>query len=158
MSFWLLVQLLFITARPGQRTYVYALAFLAGMGVSTAHVLPESLFPDVMEWDELFTGKRREGVFYGVRTFVRKVTAAGALALALQILGAYGYQQPPAGATVFQQSPQTLGAIRILAGPVGALFLLGAIAVALFYPLTRERHERVRRLLARRKARAGAQL
>jgi Na+/melibiose symporter-like transporter len=43
--------------------------------------------------------------------------------------------------------------MRILTGPVGALLLLSAIAVAALYPLTRERHARIRRLLERRRLR-----
>jgi len=46
--------------------------------------------------------------------------------------------------------------IRFMTGPVGALLLLTAIVVAYFYPLGRERHARIRRLLARRRARRGA--
>ncbi len=46
-----------------------------------------------------------------------------------------------------------LMAMRILIGPVGALLLIGAILMAWFYPLTRERHARIRRLLARKKGR-----
>jgi GPH family glycoside/pentoside/hexuronide:cation symporter len=104
-----------------------------------------------MEWDELFTGQQRAGVFYGVRTFIRKVATAGALAIATQILGIFEYQQAPVGTEVFQQSPPTLMAIRMLVGPVGALILGAAIVTAYFYPLTRERHARVRRLLAQRR-------
>jgi GPH family glycoside/pentoside/hexuronide:cation symporter len=157
MSVWLAAQLSFIAVQPGQRTLAFLLAFIAGIGVSTAHVMPDSLFPDVMEWDELLTGQQRAGVFYGVRTFVRKVATAGALAIASQILGLFGYQQPPAGVEVFQQTSATLTTIRVLAGPVGALLLGSAIATAFFYPLTREKHARVRRLLEMRRARAAAQ-
>jgi len=40
-----------------------------------------------------------------------------------------------------------------MTAPMGALLLIGAVAVAWFYPLTRERHARIRRLLARRRRR-----
>jgi GPH family glycoside/pentoside/hexuronide:cation symporter len=156
MSLWLVAQLLFVTVQPGQRNFAFILAFLGGVGVSAAHVLPDSIFPDVMEWDELFTGQQRAGVFYGVRTFIRKVATAAALAVASQILGVFGYQQAPAGVEVFRQAPETLLAIRMLAGPAGALLLVSAIVTAWFYPLTRERHARVRRLLAMRRERALA--
>lgn len=43
------------------------LAALAGLSVSTAHVLPEAIFPDVIEWDELRTRRQREGIYYGVK-------------------------------------------------------------------------------------------
>lgn len=80
---------------------------------------------------------------------------AGALAIffALQALGWFGYRTPPEGAKLFQQSASALAAIRLLTGPVGTLLLLSAVIVAWFYPLTRERHARIRRLLARRRQR-----
>ena len=53
--------------------------------------------------------------------------------------------------TQFSQSPETLSAIRFLTGPVGAILLVSAIAVAWYYPLTRERHARIRRLLEKRR-------
>lgn len=153
MSFWAVVQLLVITVVPGQYTYMFILTFFAGISVSTAHVLPNALFPDVLEWDELLTGHRRDGMYYGILNLTRKFTGAIAIFLALQVLALFNYQTPPAGAAVFEQSPETLAAIRILTGPGGAVFLLGAIAMTFFYPVTREQHARMRRLLARRRAR-----
>jgi len=153
MSFWALVQLLIFTIQPGQITYILVLAALAGISVSTAHVLPDALFPDVIEWDELRTSRRQEGIYYGVKNFIRKMSGMLATIIAFQALGWFGYQAPPEGATFFQQSPSALMAIRVLIGPLGALLLLSAVAMAWFYPLTRERHARIRRLLARRKKR-----
>jgi GPH family glycoside/pentoside/hexuronide:cation symporter len=153
MSFWAVVQLLIFTIQPGQITYILVLSVLAGISVSTAHVLPDALFPDVIEWDELRTRRRQEGIYYGIKNFIRKMTGALAIFIALQVLGWFGYQAPPEGATFFQQSPPTLMAIRILIGPFGALLLFSAVAMAWFYPLTRERHARIRKLLARRKER-----
>jgi GPH family glycoside/pentoside/hexuronide:cation symporter len=69
------------------------------------------------------------------------------------MLGWFGYQAPPEGVTQFTQSPATLTAIRWLTGPVVALFLMSAIIVTWFYPLTRERHARIRRLLQHQKER-----
>jgi GPH family glycoside/pentoside/hexuronide:cation symporter len=153
MSFWATVQLLVMTVQPGQITYILILAMLAGLSVSTAHVLPEAIFPDVIEWDELRTRRRHEGIYYGTKNFVRKLTGALAIFFALQMLGWFGYQTPTQGITQFSQSPITLSAIRMLTGPVGALLLFSAIGVAWFYPLSRERHARIRRLLAHRKTR-----
>jgi GPH family glycoside/pentoside/hexuronide:cation symporter len=155
MSFWAVVQLLIFTIQPGQINYILVLAVLAGISVSSAHVLPDAIFPDVIEWDELRTGRRQEGIYYGVMNFVRKTTGALAIFIALQVLGWFGYQSPPEGATFFQQSATTLGAIRFLIGPLGAVLLFSAITMAWFYPLTREKHARIRRLLEKKKARAA---
>jgi len=153
MTFWAVVQLLLFSIQPGQITLVLILAVLAGVSVATAHVLPDSIFPDVIEWDELRTRRRQEGIYYGIKNFVRKLSGAIALFLALQVLGWFGYQTPPRGARFFIQPPSALLAIRILIGPFGALLLFSAVIVACFYPLTRERHARIRRLLERRKER-----
>jgi len=154
MSFWAVVQLLIFSVQPGQVNTVLLLAFLAGISVACAHVLPDSIFPDVIEWDELRTGRRQEGIYYGIKNFIRKMTGALAIFIALQVLGWFGYQTPPEGATMFMQPANALTAIRFLIGPFGAFLLLSAVLVAAFYPLTRERHARVRGLLGRRKERA----
>jgi len=153
MIFWVVVEMLIFSIQPGQIDLILFLAVLAGISVSVAHVLPDAIFPDVIEWDELKTNQRHEGMYYGSKNFIRKLTGAFAIFLALQVLGWFGYQQPPEGVTQFMQSTQTLTAIRVLMGPVGAFLLLASVAAAWFYPLTRERHARIRGLLARKKRR-----
>jgi GPH family glycoside/pentoside/hexuronide:cation symporter len=155
MVFWAGVQLAIFSVRPGQITLVLWMSFLAGLSVSAAHILPDAIFPDVIEWDELRTGRRQEGIYYGVKNFVRKLTGALAIFIALQVMGWFGYQTPPENATTFMQSPATLTAIRVLIGPLGAVLLFSAVLTAWFYPLTRERHARIRKLLAQRKDRAA---
>jgi GPH family glycoside/pentoside/hexuronide:cation symporter len=154
MVFWMVVQLLIITVRPGQTIYILVLTILAGISISTAHVLPEAIFPDVLEWEELRSRRRHEGVYYGTKNFLRKLTGAVAIFLALQALGWFGYQSPPEGAVVFQQSAVTIQTIRILTGPFGAVLLFSSIIIAWFYPLTREKHSRIRALLSRRASRS----
>lgn len=77
------------------------LTVLAGISLSTAHVLPEETFPDLLEWEELRTRRRHKGVYYGTKNFLRKLTGAVAIFIALQALGWFGYQSPPEGAVIF---------------------------------------------------------
>jgi len=154
MLFWMVVQSLIIIVKPGQTIFILVLTVLAGISISTAHVLPDAIFPDVIEWEELRTRNRHEGVYYGTKNFSRKLSGAVTIFLVLQLLGWFGYQSPPQGATVFQQSDVTIMVIRILTGPFGALLLLSSIVIAWFYPLTREKHARIRSLLARRDKRS----
>mgnify|MGYP001128128161 CR=1 FL=1 len=153
MGFWMVVQLLLIAVQPGQTALIITLTILAGISISTAHVLPDAIFPDVIEWEELRTKKRNEGVYYGAKNFSRKLTGAVTIFLVLQALGWFGYQTPPPGAEVFQQSDTTVLVIRLLTGPFGAVLLLSSIIIAWFYPLTREKHTRIRKLLLRRENR-----
>jgi len=156
MIFWAVVQLVIFSIQPGNVNMILLMSFLAGISVSSAHILPDAMFPDVIEWDELRTRRRSEGIYYGVKNFIRKLTGALAIFIGLQVLGWFGYQSPPEGATAFQQSSMTLTAIRFLIGPFGAILLFSAVAMAWFYPLTRERHARVRRLLEQRKAKVAS--
>lgn len=150
MIFWIVVQMLIYFVQPGHITLMIVLATLAGLSVSTAHVMPEAIFPDVIDWDELRTHKRREGTYYGAVNFLRKLSSAGAIFIALQILGWFGYKSPTQGVLQFSQSPVTLQAIRFLTGPLVAILLLVAIFIAWKYPLSRDRQKRIRKALLRR--------
>lgn len=150
---WILAYVGLMLIQPGQLTLMIFIAFIAGIGISSGYVLPEAMFPDVIEWDELQTRRRQEGIYYGIKNFVRKISAALAFSIGLQILGWSGYLTPPEGALHFQQPGSVLLAIRILVGPTGAVLLLGAAVTAWFFPLSRENHGRILRLLERRKSR-----
>jgi len=149
-----IVLLLFIPFIPPQNYgLTLLLAVLIGLSVSAAHVLPDAIFPDVIDWDELRTGERHAGIYYGVKNFIRKLTTAFAIFIILQVLGWLGYQAPPPNVTQFTQPAAAMLGIRILAGPVGAILLMFTIAVTWFYPLDRQRFNRVRRLLVRKQQR-----
>ncbi|TEU19361.1 MAG: hypothetical protein E3J21_04000 [Anaerolineales bacterium] len=50
MSFWALVQIVLIFVQPGSALWmVLGLAILAGVGVSTAHIIPVSIIPDTVD-------------------------------------------------------------------------------------------------------------
>lgn len=151
MSIWALLQLVIMAVQPGQVAIALTIGLVVGISVSAAHILPDAMFPDVIEWDELKTGLRQEGIYYGVKNFLRKLSGGLAIFIGLQVLGWFGYQAPPEGATHFMQAEKTLTALRVMLGPVGAVLLFTAIALAWFYPLTRARHARIRQLLEKRK-------
>lgn len=124
---------------------VFTLAGLAGVGVGAVHVLPWSMIPDAIEWDELETGQRHEGMFYSLVTLFRKVSSSISLPLILLVLDWSGYVSNAA-----VQNPRAVQAIRILMGPVPSVLLCAGIAFALLYPLSRDRHAQVRAEIAAR--------
>jgi GPH family glycoside/pentoside/hexuronide:cation symporter len=150
---WIIVQCIVMLVQPGQPYFIIILAIFIGVNASNAHVIPEAMFPDVIDWGELRTNSRQEGMYYGAIHFARKLSSAIATFLALQILGWFGYQTPPEGAVLFQQSESALFIIRIMAGPFIALILVAAIIFAYRYPITRERQKQIRKSLERRKNR-----
>jgi GPH family glycoside/pentoside/hexuronide:cation symporter len=154
MAFWVAVTFLIYTVQPGQEYTLLLLAALAGIGVSAAYIMPDALFADVIEWDELRTRRRQEGIFYGIRALIRKLTGALMIFITLQALGWSGYVSPPEGALQFTQSDSALHMIRLLVSPFGALMLSGTIILAWLFPLSREKHNRIQRLLEQRRERA----
>jgi len=149
ISFWAVVQIVMITLNPGTpMPLILGLCVLAGVGVSCAHVLPWSIIPDAVEWDEWQTGERHEGLFYSLVTLTQKVASSFAIPTVLLILQFTGYVPNSA-----IQPPSAVLGIRLAIGPVPALLLCGGIVFALIYPLSRESHQRiVHDLEARRKA------
>lgn len=153
MIFWVVIQLLIFTIQPGETAYLLVIAALAGIGVSAAYTLPDSLFADVIEWDELRTRRRQEGIFYGIRTLIRKLTGALVIFITLQLLGWSGYTSPPEGTLQFMQNDAALQMIRLLVSPIGAVIVSGTILLAWLFPLSREQYERIQKLLQQRRGR-----
>jgi GPH family glycoside/pentoside/hexuronide:cation symporter len=153
MIFWVAVQLIIFTIQPGNTTYLLTIAALAGIGVSAAYTLPDSMFADVIEWDELRTRRRQEGIFYGMRTLIRKLAGALVIFMTLQLLGWAGYVSPPKGTLQFTQTDSALHMIRLLVSPFGAMILCGTILFAWLFPLSREKHARIQKLLEQRRER-----
>jgi len=150
MAFLALVLLLIFFVQPDQIDDLLMLGVLAGFGVSAAYVLPDAMFPDIIEWDELRTRRRQEGIYYGARNFIRRVTMAMVMFVTLQLLGWSGYQTPPADVTEFVQPDRALLTIRVLVSFVSLAMLSAAALIAWFNPMTRERNIRIRRLIERR--------
>lgn len=151
MIFWVAVALMIYTIQPGETIYLLFLAALAGIGVSAAYVLPDSIFADVIEWDELRMRRRQEGIFYGIRTLIRKLTGALVIFVTLQLLGWSGYQNPPEGVTQFMQPASAVAMIRLLVSPIGAAIVCGTIVFAWLFPLSREQHKKIQKLLEQRR-------
>lgn len=148
-AWWIAVQMGLLTVGPDEpRWLVLGLIGLAGIGYGVADMMPWSMLGDVTDADELRSGERREGVYAGFFTFLRKLGGATGVALAGFALDLSGLTP---GAV---QTEGTLTTIRILTAAVPAFFLLLAIAVARGYPLGRARHQQVLDELARRR-RAG---
>jgi GPH family glycoside/pentoside/hexuronide:cation symporter len=152
MVFWIAVEVVLFFVQPGQMLLLFVLAVLAGAGVSIGYLIPWSMLPDVIELDELQTGQRREGVFYGFFVFLQKFGISLGLALSNFILEAAGYVNQVPGGEAPVQPPPVLMALRIFVSLVPALILLSSFLVVRAYPITREKHAQMRLELARRRA------
>lgn len=121
---------------------IYPIAAVIGFAYGAAITIPWAIVPDVVEYDQLKTGRRREGLYYGGTTFAYKAATGIAFLISSVILWAAGYEAKVV------QSPQAVLAIKFLIGPAPALLLLGAAILSLKYPLTAERHAKILEELA----------
>lgn len=133
--------------QPGMVAPAYLLSALAGFGIATAYVVPWAMIPDVIEYDQVDTGRRREGSFYAFASFFQKLATGAALWAMGQMLALSGYLPPSPDGTLQAQPPEAIRAIRIFAGPIPAILLVIAILFAWRYPITRQVHLALRRKL-----------
>jgi GPH family glycoside/pentoside/hexuronide:cation symporter len=128
-------------------TIILAICVLAGIGISAAHVIPWSMLPDAIEYGELHTGERHEGMFYSLITLAQKIAVSIALPLALLVLDRSGYIP---NSTV--QPESAVNGIRLIAGPIPAVLIGLGILFAFLYPLGRENYMEIARALEARRA------
>jgi GPH family glycoside/pentoside/hexuronide:cation symporter len=120
------------------RGVIFALAAFAGAGYAAVDLMPWAMLPDAIDEDELATGERREGLYTGMFTFLRKI--GGAIAV-LGVGAALDLARYDGAAAT--QPPAALAAIRILVAVVPAALLVASILLTRGYPLGRERHARI---------------
>jgi GPH family glycoside/pentoside/hexuronide:cation symporter len=126
--------------------FIMVLCVLAGIGVSAMHVMPWAILPDAIEYGELQTGQRHEGMFYSLITLAQKIASSIAVPVALLVLQATGYV--PNSAT---QPASAVFGIRMVAGPIPAFTLCMGILFTLLYPLGRENYKEINRQLEERR-------
>lgn len=148
-AFFFLIPLIMVLFAPvGNVAFVVIIAILMGIGSSATQVLPWSMIPDVVEFDEYQNGVRREGFYMGLTQLIYKASTALVIFLAVGLLGLFGYvENNPSGV----QPQSALSAVRLVLGIGTAFFYLMAALFARLLPFTQERFEEVKRLIEERK-------
>ena len=113
------------------------LVVASGIGFGATLALPSALQADVIDYDELISGKRREGHYVGLWSVAKKLSAAVGLGIGLGALGATGYM-PNA-----QQSETVEWVIRCFYALIPSVCNMIAMVIALRYPLDNILHERI---------------
>jgi len=147
---WMVVLLGIFTLSPDQLVLAYLLAALSGSGIATAYVIPWAMVPDVVEYDQLRSGQRREGSYYSFASFFQKLATGAALWGMGMALAMTGYITPSTANPLPSQPETALTAIRFFIGPIPVLLLLLALLFTWRYPITRESHQAALEELANR--------
>ena len=141
---FLVVALSWLLASPGESEWVFTLrAFALGTFAAGKLLLGMTLLPDIMEYDSLRTGMRREGVFSGAYSLVEKSAYALSPVVLSIILGAFGYRET-VNEAVIEQSSEALKGIYLNIAIVPAICNGLAALVLLRYDLTEEKLKAMR--------------
>jgi glycoside/pentoside/hexuronide:cation symporter, GPH family len=132
---------------PGDDWMYGILVFLSGIGFGATLALPSAIQADVIDYDELLTGERREGQYIGWWSISKKLAAAIGIGAGLAALGMAGYKPN------VEQTQRVQFVLRMLYAFIPSLFNLLGLVVALAYPITDQVHGKIR--LAIEKKRAG---
>jgi len=120
---------------------------LAGFGLAGPQTLSNVLFAQVADEDELRSGQRREGAFFGVNALITKPAQSVALWITPFILERTNFvtRASNLGEIFLNQPEEAVMGIKIFAGLIpGAACLLGAL-ILVWYPLRGERLNEIQR-------------
>lgn len=124
------------------------MAVLVGAANGCSMTIGLSLCADVIDADELVTGRRREGAFMGVLKFSDKAAVGLAVFVGMQGLELMGYRPN------VPQSESVVRGIKVLYCLLPSFCHLLALLALRRFPLDREAHAEIRRRLDARRAAA----
>ena len=143
---WAAIQCLFLLPGPGDAVLFWIAIVLSSAGSMAVAVTGWSMLADITDVDELLSGQRREGMYYGVIAFAQTATAALVVWLAGMVLELVGYQAD------VEQTATAMWGIRLLMSVGAAVWLVPGAVFCWLMPLTKRRHEAVLAAIEARKA------
>jgi sugar (glycoside-pentoside-hexuronide) transporter len=146
IGLWVVIQAVgTMLLTPSMTIVFYAMMVVASGGVMSISMTIWAMIPDAVEVDELKFGQRREGLFFGVISFVRKLAVAFFIWMIGIVLSKIGYV-----AGQVQPDGVLLG-IRLLYAEGVAFFLLLSMVGAYLLPMTRKRHAALKEAIQQKK-------
>jgi len=133
----------------GDFWWMIPITVVSGFAGGAFAALPNSMKADVIDLDSMMSGDNRAASFFATWSFTAKMSAAIGGWIALSVLGLMGFA-PQLGA---DNSDAHMLGLRILFTVPPAILFFVAAAIIWDYPITAERHGRMRAAIARRNAR-----
>jgi GPH family glycoside/pentoside/hexuronide:cation symporter len=119
---------------------------LAGLGLSGQQTITYNLLAQVIEDDEVRTGARREGAYYGANALLTKPAQSLSLLLTAFLLEQSGFitRAMNNGEVFLNQAGSALFGIRTIVGLIPGLSMLIGAGILLSFPLMGERLARLK--------------
>ncbi len=131
---------------PGDELLYGILVFVSGIGFGATLAIPSAIQADVIDYDELISGQRREGLYIGLWSIAKKMAAAFGVGVGLALLGVSGYVPN------VKQPESVVFTLRILYALIPCLCNAMAIVIAFAYPISGTVHREIRDAVLRRNA------
>lgn len=130
----------------GHESYmtIFAVVLLLGAGSGCGQVMAPSVQADVIDWDEMQTGERKEGAYVSIWNFLRKAPSGITPMITGFVLQAVGFE-PNA-----EQTETTKTALLALIGLLPATCYLGAVVLFSRFSLDEAEHARITSVLRER--------
>ncbi|NNK85506.1 MAG: MFS transporter [Desulfobacterales bacterium] len=129
---------------PGDEAMYGILVFLSGIGFGATLAIPSAIQADVIDYDELISGERREGLYIGFWSIAKKLAAAVGVGAGLALLGVSGYVPNTS------QPESVVLSLRLLYALVPCLCNSIGFIIALSYPLDGNIHRKIRESIEQR--------
>jgi len=150
----LMATLLIGSGRPFGTGHAFPLIVghvIGGIFASAVWVVPASMIADVTDTDELATGLRREGIYFGIMNFGEKIAAGGALLFAGGLLAVFRKLSHGVAYGTPGNPPAAIPYVGLLYGAVPAALLLISLVFILPYRLNRRTVHGIQQQLATRR-------
>ena len=122
---------------PGDERILLGLICWAGIGFGAGLFLTPAMQADVIDYDELYTGKRREAQYSAFWSMLPKFVAIPSAAVPIAILASMGYVPNAI------QLPPVVFAIRTIFALGPAFFALLSFLIARKFPITQQIHQAI---------------
>lgn len=145
LKVWLTVSFIGVTGGaawlligPGDEYWALALQAYVGMQAAVWFFLGGAMHADIVDYDELMTGKRREAQFSAYWTIIPKFSLILGASVPLAVMAGVGYVPNQ------EQTPEVSTTIRVLFALVPAFFNALGLSLMWWYPLSEEAHVKIR--------------
>jgi GPH family glycoside/pentoside/hexuronide:cation symporter len=126
-------------------TFVIATLILVGIAIGGLMVAPDVLISYVIDEDEIKTGERREGMYFGIHGFIIRLSTILQGITISAILGYFGYDP-----RLEIQPASALIGIRILMGIVPTIAVIVGILALLYHPIKGKYFDKLRERLEKK--------
>jgi len=126
--------LTFLVVGKGDTTLFLLLVSLGATSYGASVFLPASMQAEVIDYDEFYTGRRREAQYAGFWSILPKLAAIPSAAIPIALLATMGYV--PNGV----QTPHVISAIRLLYTLAPCFAAVVSLAIVCWFPINGVNH------------------